>query len=202
MNQPRITLGPNGWAEIDGWVQAYCTNTATHEYTGPMEVWVSVGTSLPACAFVDEPPAPQPEKTIVRHDGNWMLVDDHRGQTAFDKQTRQPLIVAEFGELPAHLTLQQPGSPYDTWDEGQGVWIKDEAAEQAIQLQQDTAKRTALMTEASQQIAILTDAVELGIATESEHASYTAWRQYRVLLSRLELTRQPIEWPPKPGTAI
>ena len=49
--------------------------------------------------------------------------------------------------------------------------------------------------------AILADAVDLGMATDAEQAAYTAWRQYRVLISRLDLTQQPIAWPPKPATA-
>ena len=202
MNQPRVTWGPDGWAETDGWATAHCTNPTTHEYNGPMDVWVSVGTSLPACAFLDEPPAQQPGKAIVWHNGDWMLFDDYRGQTAYDKQTRQPVTVDDLGELPAHLTLQQPGYQCDAWDEDEGLWVKDEAAEQAALLLQNTTQRNALMAEASQHITVLGDAVELGMATEAEQTAYTAWRQYRVLLSRLDLTQQHIEWPPKPSTAI
>lgn len=200
-NQPRVTWGHDGWAETDGWALAHCTNPATHEYNGSMDVWVSVGTSLPACAFLDEPPPLQPGNAIVRGNDGWILVDDHRGQTAYDKQTRQPVTVSELGELPAHLTLQQPGSQYDVWDVEQGAWVKCEVAEQAMLLQQNTTQRNTLMAEASQHITILGDAVELGMATEAAQAAYTAWRQYRVQLSRLDLSQHPIEWPPKPGTA-
>ncbi|MDU7778711.1 MAG: tail fiber assembly protein [Aeromonas caviae] len=198
MNQPRVTWGADGWAETDGWALAYCTNPETHEYQGPMDVWVSAGTSLPACAFIDAPLEKEEGKAIVRGADGWMLVDDHRGQTAYDKQTRQSVSINQLGELPPELTLLPPGSQFDVWDEATGAWVKDDAAELAYQRQQAEAQRSVLMAEANQHIAILADAVELGMATQEEQAAYTAWRQYRVQLSRQDIIQQPIEWPAKP----
>lgn len=201
-NPPRVTWGPDGWAETDGWAQVYGANKENSECMGQMDVWVSAGTGLPAGAFLDEPPAPQPGKAILRHGDVWALVDDHRGKTAYDKKYRRPVAVTEPGELQSELTLLQPGSAFDVWDEEHGVWVMDTEAEQAWQLQQAEAQRNMLMAEATQQIAILADAVELGMATEEEQAAYTAWRQYRVQLSRLDLATPPIQWPPKPSTII
>ncbi|EPC3544556.1 tail fiber assembly protein [Aeromonas hydrophila] len=202
LNEPRVTWGPNGWAETDGWALAHCTNPATHEYNGPFDVWVSVGTGLPACAFLDAPPLSEPGKAIIRHDDHWVIVDDHRGQTAYDKQTRAVSVISEPGEVPTAMTLIAPTSPFDVWDEDLCAWVKDVEAESTWQLQQSEKQRNVLIAESNQQIAILTDAVELGIATEAEQASCTAWRQYRVLLSRLNLAQQPIEWPSKPAVII
>ena len=55
MNQSHVIWGPSGWAETEGWAQAHY-QPATNEYNGPIDVWVSVGTSLPACAFLDPHP--------------------------------------------------------------------------------------------------------------------------------------------------
>lgn len=201
MNEPRVTWGPNGWAETDGWALAHCTDSATHEYNGPIDVWVSVGTGLPACAFLDAPPASESGKTIVRHGDHWMLVADHRGQTAYDKQTRAASKISDPGEVPVTQTLVAPSSPFDVWDEEHDIWVKNVDAERNWHRQQAEAQRNMLMAEANQQLAILADAVDLGIATDAEQAAYTAWRQYRVQLSRLDLTQQPIAWPLKPATA-
>lgn len=201
MNQPHVTWGQNGWAEADGWEKAHCTDPVTHEYNGQIEVWVSAGTGLPACAFLDAPPPAEPGKTIVRHGDHWMLVADHRGQTAYDKQTKAASVIAEPGEVPVTQTLVAPSSPFDVWDEERDAWVKNVEAESNWQRKQAEEKRNALMAEANQQIAILADAVDLGMATDAEQAAYIAWRQYRVELSRLDLTQQPITWPPKPATA-
>lgn len=166
-----------------------------------MDVWVSASTGLPACAFLDAPPASEPGKTIVRHGDTWMLVADHRGKTAYNKQTRAANVVSEPGEVPVTHTLVAPSSPFDAWDEDRDIWVKNIEAESNWQRQQAEAQRNMLMAEANQQIAILADAMELGMATDAEQTAYTAWRQYRVILSRLDLTQQPITWPPKPDTA-
>ncbi|MEA9442263.1 tail fiber assembly protein [Aeromonas caviae] len=201
MKEPRAIWGIDGWAEAEGWILAHCANPATHEYNGPLDVWVSVGTGLPACAFLDAPPTSEPGKTIVRPGDTWMLVDDHRGQTAYDKQTRAASVITEPGEVPVTQTLVAPSSPFDVWDEERDAWVKNIEAESNWQRQQAETQRNMLMAEANQQIAILADAVELGMATDTEQAAYIAWRQYRVELSRLDLTQQPITWPPTPATA-
>ncbi|MGU5671689.1 tail fiber assembly protein [Aeromonas caviae] len=202
MNEPRVTWGPNGWAEADGWALAHCTNPATHEYNGSFDVWVSVGTGLPACTVLDPPPASEPGKAIVLNDDRWIVVDDHRGQTAYDKQTRAVSVIAEPGEVPVTQTLVAPSSPFDVWDEERDTWVKNVEAESNWQRQQAEAQRNMLMAEANQQLAILADAVDLGMATDAEQAAHTAWRQYRVLLTRLDLTQSPVPWPPKPNTTI
>lgn len=64
-----------------------------------------------------------------------------------------------------------------------------------------TAKleRQSLLNEASDAIAPLRDAEELGIATEDELAALTLWKRYRVMLNRLDISSAPdIEWPEKP----
>jgi hypothetical protein len=48
-------------------------------------------------------------------------------------------------------------------------------------------------------LSVLQDAVDLGIATEAETASLTAWKTYRVLLNRVDTTAAPeISWPEVP----
>ncbi|TBU78169.1 tail fiber assembly protein [Phytopseudomonas daroniae] len=63
------------------------------------------------------------------------------------------------------------------------------------------AKRSNLLQGATQAIAPLQDAVDLGESTAEEDAALTAWKRYRVALNRIE--QQPgyphtIEWPASP----
>jgi len=56
-----------------------------------------------------------------------------------------------------------------------------------------------LISEASQTISILQDAVDLDMATDDEKARLTAWKKYRVLLNRVDTSNAPdIKWPDKP----
>lgn len=67
--------------------------------------------------------------------------------------------------------------------------------------EQARARRDVLLAEATLRIDPLKDAVELGDATPEEESLYTAWRQYRLALSRIE--KQPgfpasVVWPQAP----
>ncbi|HHA2045118.1 TPA: tail fiber assembly protein [Enterobacter cloacae] len=55
------------------------------------------------------------------------------------------------------------------------------------------------LNDATEAIAPLQDAEELGMATEEEIAALTLWKRYRVMLNRLDIRNAPdIEWPEKP----
>lgn len=59
--------------------------------------------------------------------------------------------------------------------------------------------RAQFMSEANQRIIPLQDASDLGIATDEELAQLKAWKTYRVLLSRVDVSKAPdIKWPEKP----
>ncbi|MGJ3447207.1 tail fiber assembly protein [Enterobacter sp. PTB] len=56
-----------------------------------------------------------------------------------------------------------------------------------------------LLAEVREKIAILQDAVDLGMATEDEKFQLIEWKKYRVLLTRIKPEDAPeIEWPDKP----
>lgn len=61
-------------------------------------------------------------------------------------------------------------------------------------------QKSALLTAANNTIAPLQDAVDLDIATDSEQSQLLAWKKYRVLLNRVDISVAPdIEWPTPPG---
>ncbi|AKM89149.1 tail fiber assembly protein [Enterobacter ludwigii] len=67
-------------------------------------------------------------------------------------------------------------------------------------IQQAETRRSELLAEASDTIAPLQDASELGIATDEEAATLLLWKHYRVMLNRLDLSTSPeIEWPERPA---
>lgn len=77
--------------------------------------------------------------------------------------------------------------------------LRDYVKTHAVETEEAEAKKQTLMDEAGNKIKPLEDAVDLGIATDDETASYTAWRKYRVLLSRIDTSAAPdIVWPDRP----
>lgn len=66
-------------------------------------------------------------------------------------------------------------------------------------IQEAETRKTALMQAASDAIAPLQDADELGIATDEEADLLTRWKHYRVMLNRLDMSAAPsIDWPALP----
>lgn len=60
---------------------------------------------------------------------------------------------------------------------------------------------SAWLRDASEKIQILQDAIDQGMATESEKKSLSEWRTYRVLLSRVDVSASPeTSWPDKPAS--
>lgn len=59
------------------------------------------------------------------------------------------------------------------------------------------AKKNELRTGVDGEISWLQDAVDMGIATDKELALLAAWKEYRVLLMRIDTGKAPdIKWPP------
>ncbi|MBF8720515.1 tail fiber assembly protein [Pseudomonas guariconensis] len=123
------------------------------------------------------------------------------------ESARFPIDIHDPADGPVRLPGLEPG---DTVEVVAGVidWSQEitaeakaqAAAEQHLaQVQAEIASRRA---EADRSIAPLQDAVDLGEATEAEAASLTAWKRYRVELSRVPT--QPgypseIAWPVPPA---
>ncbi|EMP7137203.1 tail fiber assembly protein [Serratia marcescens] len=144
-----------------------------------------------------EPPEPKLGFATQWAGLDWIYVEDHRGKTAYHIEDASPVVVSDVGALPDTLTFIMPATPFDEWN-GTG-WVTNQDAVVKNQVDQARQKKNALRNEADEEIAVLSDAVKYGIATEDEIAKLEAWSRYRVLLMRVEPELAPnIEWPAKP----
>lgn len=192
-----VEFDENDFALTSGEVTCHCCYP-DGAYIGKMPVYVSIATGLPAHAYLDAPPdhADGEWPSRAGRDVPWSILPDLRGKTAYNTDTKEPREITVLGPLLERETLLKTSSPYDAWDGFK--WVPDHEAEAAAALAAATATRSALLAEANHQIAVLGDAVDLGMATEAEQNTYNAWRRYRVELTRLDLTVTPIVWPEKP----
>lgn len=201
MNEPRVVWGEDGFASQSGWAFSHCINQSTGELLCSQDVWVVAGTGLPAGAFLDSPPHPEDGKAIVRQNGAWLLVDDLRGTTAYNKQTKQSEVISSLGPLPFELTLTAPTSQFDVWSEDSDAWVKDVQAEQDWLTQQAVYQRSLLLGEAGHEIAALLDALDPDVISDpadSVQAKLLEWKQYRAALAVIDCTVHPVQWPAKP----
>lgn len=95
-------------------------------------------------------------------------------------------------------------TPYHTWDDQNNKWvISDEGlkSQKVDQVQFAAQMKAQLMAGATKQIDPLQDAVDLDMGTDEEKMQLTAWRKYRVLLSRVNTSTAPdITWPSIPAS--
>ena len=132
----------------------------------------------------------------------WDVISDYRNTNLYSKSDRS-LVFAALGNSLDDLnaTTVEPTSNYDIWDDVTSSWVYSTDLELATKKNEIIQNVENLMLEANTKIAILSDALELGIITQIEKTKLTAWKTYRVLLSRVseqETYPLTIEYPVKP----
>jgi hypothetical protein len=195
---PTAVLDDTGLAVVAGWLTIHSIEPVQREYQQSIPEYLHERVGLPAFCYADKPPVPDKGTAIVRSaDGTaWEMVADYRGQTLYNTETGEPETVTTLGPL-VGLTLLPPSTPYDSWNGKQ--WITDKTAERDAYMIVAQADLTKLQRMATDKIAMLQDAVDLDMATEQELADLKAWKTYRVLLGRVDLSTAPdINWPTAP----
>ena len=176
-------------------VKIYNLLAGTNEFIGEGDAYIPPHTGLPANSTDIAPPEIPAGFVAVFNSENesWIIVEDHRGKTVYDVASGDALFISELGPLPENVTWLSPAGEYQKWD---GVsWVKDEEAEKLFRIREAEEKKARLIQEATDNIAILQDAVNLEIATTEENSQLDSWRKYRVLVSRIDTSTAPdIVW--------
>ncbi|WP_449261531.1 tail fiber assembly protein [Escherichia coli] len=177
-------------------ITIYNLLAGTNEFIGEGDAYIPPHTGLPANSTDIAPPDIPAGFVAVFNsdDASWHIVEDHRGKTVYDVASGDALFISELGPLPENVTWLSPAGEYQRWD---GVsWVKDEEAEKLFRIRKAEEKKARLIQEATDNIAILQDAVNLEIATNEENSQLDSWRKYRVLVSRIDTSTAPdIVWP-------
>ncbi|EAN9691794.1 tail fiber assembly protein [Salmonella enterica] len=179
-------------------IKIFNLRSDTNEFIGAGDAYIPPHTGLPAnCTDIAPPDIPASNIAIFDAETQtWSLHEDHRGETVYDTTTGNQVYISEPGPLPENVTSVSPGGEYQKWDGKAKVWVKDEAAEIAAQLREAEETKSRLLQMASEKIAPLQDAVDLGIATDDEKAQLDEWKKYRVLVNRVYTTNP--DWPDVP----
>lgn len=184
----------------DQTLTVYNLSSDTGELIGAGDCFVPANTGLPAYCTHIKPPKEKAGLALVfdAETATWKYIADHRGETRWNTQDRQMQVIDMLGALPNDTTDKAPASDFDTWN-GE-AWIKDAQAEKDFHTDAAARELKERMSFATNHISTLQDAVDLGMATEAEETSLTAWRTYRVLLSRVDTSAAPdVVWPELPA---
>ncbi|EAP8158312.1 tail fiber assembly protein [Salmonella enterica] len=176
-------------------IKVYNLRSDTNEFIGAGDAYIPPHTGLPAnCTDIAPPDIPSSHIAVFDSETEtWKLKEDHRGETVYDTTAGNPVYISEPGPLPENFTSVSPGDGYKKWDSKAKVWVNDEAAEAAARLREAEGTKKRLLQLATDKIAPLQDAVDLDIATEDEKAQLDEWKQYRVLVNRVDTTNP--DWP-------
>lgn len=182
-----------------------------------VEYWDNHGTpfvvmelldALPEWAVTVAPPIAEPGHVLLFTDGKWQQLQDMTGKTFYGAYGYSATVPEPYFVLPKDCTFTPPDTPFDTWDGVQ--WVTDtqaqanaalqDAAQQRQQIvSQAQQQRQALRATADQQISDLTDAIELGMQLDGDADRLTAWKKFRVLVTRIDPAAAPdIDWPVMP----
>lgn len=186
----------NGLAVVPGWAEVYCCHPVTREYTGKSLDEVPPGFSVKADAYPDKPEIPVPGFAIIRSDDgkSWLHVEDHRGATGYDKNTKEKIEINAIGILPDNLTLSKPLTPFDKWNGKK--WVTDKTEQQAHEIAIAENQKQSLLSEAEQAIAMLERKIRLNMATETDRKKLTEWEIYSVKVSDADTSLSlDIDWP-------
>ncbi|NRN30451.1 tail fiber assembly protein [Photorhabdus heterorhabditis] len=134
--------------------------------------------------------------------GQWILVENKKGITIYDIESGQSQENKEI-IIPDGFTEQPRPSHYHKWD---GKWVISRDAAERLNEEKNAeikqcveSEKQQLMIEAYAKIAPLQDAVDLDIATETEKAALLVWKEYRVMLNRIDTSQTlDVEWPDQP----
>ncbi|EAS9331685.1 tail fiber assembly protein [Salmonella enterica] len=186
-------------SDIPQTIKIFNLRSDTNEFIGAGDAYIPPHTGLPAnCTDIAPPDIPSSHIAVFDAETQtWSLHEDHRGETVYDTTTGNQVYISEPGPLPENVTSVSPDGEYQKWD-GK-AWVKDEAAETAARLREAEGTKSRLLQMASEKIAPLQDAVDLGLATDDEKAQLDEWKKYRVLVNRVDTSTAPkIDWPKKP----
>lgn len=155
---------------------------------------------IPASAYLEPPPEVDKGYVACRllSSPAWEKVEDNRG-TVYATGDGQAQMYNLLGPLPATLTRTPPPDRFHRWTEGS--WVLDGLLQRAGVTDEVRFIRDEKLIAAGLRISPLQDAVDLLTATDKEATELTAWKTYRVALSRIE--EQPgfpfdFEWPLSP----
>lgn len=137
--------------------------------------------------------------------GNYALIENGvvKNIIAWDGPDVSPV---DFGEGVTAVEYSDENLAGIGYTYSDGVFSAPPATAEEIKQQQDmqilsnTANKEYLMSEASQRISVLQDAVDLSMATDDETAALPLWKKYRVLLSRIDASVSGVvDFPEKPS---
>lgn len=193
----KVELGNDGLAAESGVITVYNYDLETGLFTGESYEFLAQGVGVPANSTTDAPPGVKSGKVSVFLDNAWVLADDHRGETVYDTESREPTEITLPGDYPAGTTPLKPATEFDIWS-GK-AWRTDAKAKKAAAISSATLEKAARISEANSLTQVWQTQLMLDIIKDSDRSALTAWMKYIQAVQEIDATNiEEINWPEKP----
>lgn len=193
----KVTLDKNGLAKSAGTLTVYNYDAVSGEFTGSNDEYLAQGVGLPANACITAPPAAEAGSVALYLNGSWQVIADHRGETVYSVNDGSAVLISAPGEYPADTTPLKPATTWDKWDGEK--WVTDTDAQRDAVVSKAASEKSAMISEANGVTQAWQTQLLLGIITEEDKASLTAWMKYIQEVQAVSATDAPnIIWPQKP----
>ena len=127
--------------------------------------------------------------------GEWIQIEDHRDKIVYNIETQESYRVEYLGSIKEDFTLLEPFQ-FSKWCGKK--WILDEDEQNAFKIKQNKMLKNSLLNEANENISILQDAIDLDMSEDGDEEKLKAWKKYRVLLNRIDISNIAVVFPEKP----
>ena len=187
----------NGLATEAGEIRCFYYDAVTSEYTGWSDEYINVGVSMPGNSTDIDPGDEVAGKVAVFESGEWVLNEDHRGETVYSTKDATPYTVDYIGPVHDGYTDIAPSGPYQKWDGKK--WVVDKDAQHAADVGTAEQQKAALLAEAKETISIWQTELQLGIISDDDKASLINWLSYIKDIQAVDTSSAPdINWPESP----
>ncbi|WP_294884411.1 tail fiber assembly protein [uncultured Gilliamella sp.] len=127
--------------------------------------------------------------------GEWIQIEDHRDKTVYNIETQEASKIEYLGSIKENFTQLEPFQ-FSKWNGKK--WVLDEDEQNAFKIKQNKMLKNSLLNEANENISILQDAIDLNMSEDGDEEKLKAWKKYRILINRIDVSNIPLVFPEKP----
>lgn len=106
-----VQFDENGHSTSTGEETIYHYDDVTGEYLGSSVEYFPIGISIPGNSTIKQPGASQHGHVWVYSGGEWLLEEDHRGETVYYIDTGRPFVINDIGPYPIGTQTTKPPEP-------------------------------------------------------------------------------------------
>ncbi|WP_096969759.1 tail fiber assembly protein [Escherichia coli] len=192
LNQDMIAI-------VAGEITVYNFDGETLEYLSSTVEYLAVGVGIPANSCIDAPGENNEGFAICRTAdlSSWEYITDHRGQTVYNIETMQQVVVTALGDYPEGTTPTAPASPYDKWDGDK--WVTDSAAKHQGDIADAEQHRQTLLAQVDDLTSDWRVELMLGDISEESKKKLSSWMAYKTAVKAVDVSTAPdVSWPARP----